>query len=107
MKPGQIIKVDDGKIQFSVVASRYKYSVQLRALNDGVIYPSKGINFPGIDLNISALTPKDMNDIDLGCRLGADWFAQSFVRSEKDHKQFVKHIAKHSLDIPVLAKIQK
>ena len=106
VKPGQIIKVDDGKIQFSVIASRYKYSVQLRALNEGVIYPSKGINFPGIDLNISALTQKDMKDIDLGCQLGADWFAQSFVRSEKDHKQFVKHISKHSLNIPVLAKIE-
>ena len=106
VKPGQIIKVDDGKIQFSVIASRYKYSVQLRALNEGVIYPSKGINFPGIDLNISALTQKDMKDIDLGCQLGADWFAQSFVRSEKDLKQFVKHISKHSLNIPVLAKIE-
>ena len=106
IKPGQIIKIDDGKILFSVIASRYKYSVQLKALNDGAIYPSKGINFPGIDLNIPALTQKDIDDINLGCRLGADWFAQSFVRSEKDYREFVQYISKQSLNIPVLAKIE-
>ena len=86
VKPSQIIKIDDGKIRFSILASRYKYSIQLKAIDDGVIYPSKGINFPGIDLNISSLTDKDIDDIKLGCELGIDWFAQSFVRHEKDYK---------------------
>jgi len=106
VEPGQIIKIDDGKIRFSIRASRYKYSIQLKAIDDGVIYPSKGINFPGIDLNISSLTEKDIDDIRLGCELGIDWFAQSFVRSEEDYKEFVLNIAKHSAKIPTLAKIE-
>ena len=106
VKPGQIVKIDDGKIQFSIVSSRYKYSIQVQALNDGIIYPSKGINFPGIDLNISALTDKDIQDIELGCDLGIDWFAQSFVRFTKDHKEFLKTINNSSSKIPILAKIE-
>ena len=106
VKKGQTIKIDDGVIQFLVISNRYKYQVQLKALNDGVIYPSKGINFPGIDLSIPALTQKDISDIDLGCRLGIDWFAQSFVRFAKDHKNFINNISKHSLTIPILAKIE-
>ena len=106
VKSGQIIKIDDGKIKFSIIANRYKYSVQLKALDDGIIYPSKGINFPGIDLNIPALTEKDMSDIELGCKLDIDWFAQSFVRFAKDYKDFTENIARYSSGIPVLAKIE-
>ena len=106
IKPGQIIKIDDGKIKFSIISSRYRYSIRVKALDDGIIYPSKGINFPGINLNIPVLTKKDISDIDLGCQLNIDWFAQSFVRSTKDYKQFSKRLVKHSSDIPVLAKIE-
>ena len=47
VKTGQIIKIDDGKIKFSIISIRYKSSIQIEALDDGIIYPSKGINFPG------------------------------------------------------------
>ena len=106
VKTGQIIKIDDGKIKFSIISTRYRYSIQIKALDDGTVYPSKGINFPGIDLNISSLTSKDVADIELGCKLKIDWFAQSFVRSTKDYNEFIKNISKCSLDIPVLAKIE-
>ncbi len=106
VKPGQIIKIDDGKIRFSILSSRYKYSIQIRAIDEGIIYPSKGINFPGIDLNISSITEKDVNDIQLGCELGVDWFAQSFVRSDKDCKEFIGNMLKQSSDIPILAKVE-
>ena len=100
------IKIDDGKIKFSIIAKRYKYSIQIKALDDGTIYPSKGINFPGIDLKISSLTQKDIKDIQLGCSLDIDWFAHSFVRTEKDYKQFTKVVSACSENIPVIAKIE-
>ena len=103
---GDIIKIDDGKIRFSVISQRYNYSVTVKALNDGSIYPSKGINFPGIDLNIPSLTDKDIEDIKLGCKLGVDWFAHSFVRTEKDYNYFEKLILSCSANIPIIAKIE-
>ena len=106
VKAGQIVKVDDGKIKFSIFSSRYKYSIQLKALEDGVIYPSKGINFPGIDLNISSITSKDIHDIELGCKLGIDWFAHSFVRTKQDYDRFIKAVSLGSKNIPIVAKIE-
>jgi len=106
VKSGDIIKIDDGKIKFEIISIRYKYSIQIKALDDGLIYPSKGINFPGIDLNISSLTDKDIQDIHLGCRLNIDWFAHSFVRTEKDYNQFADIVLSCKKNIPIVAKIE-
>jgi len=106
VKSGDIIKIDDGKIKFEIISIRYKYSIQIKALDDGSIYPSKGINFPGIDLNISSLTDKDIQDIHLGCRLNIDWFAHSFVRTEKDYNQFADIVLSCKKNIPIVAKIE-
>jgi len=103
---GEKIKIDDGKIRFSIISKRYKYSIQIKALDDGIIYPSKGINFPGTDLRISSLTQKDIKDIQLGCSLDIDWFAHSFVRTEKDYKQFIKIVSSCSKNIPVIGKVE-
>ena len=103
---GDIIKIDDGKIKFEVISKRYKYSIRVKALDDGTIYPSKGINFPGIDLNISSLTKKDTDDIKLGCKLEIDWFAHSFVRDQDDYNDFSNIVNSNSSSIPIIAKIE-
>ena len=103
---GDMIKIDDGKIKFSIISRKYKYSIKIKAMDDGIVYPSKGINFPGIDLNMPSLTEKDIEDIKLGCSLDIDWFAHSFVRTEKDYDQFIKIVLSCSKNIPVIAKIE-
>ncbi len=100
-----LVKVDDGKIIFKVLSS-FKNVLSLRALNSGVITSNKGINFPGIELNIPPLTNKDKKHIKLGLKLGIDWFALSFVRSRKDYNTFVD-IYKKNQYIPIIAKIEK
>ena len=74
-------------------------------MDGGIVYPSKGINFPGIDLNMSSLTEKDIEDIKLGCSLDIDWVAHSFVRTEKDYDQFIKIVLSCSNNIPVIDSI--
>ncbi|MBI90242.1 MAG: pyruvate kinase [Candidatus Marinimicrobia bacterium] len=106
VKKDQIIKIDDGKIEFSIISKRYKHSIQVKALNEGVIYASKGINFPNIKLNIPSLNSKDISDINLGCNLKVDWFAHSFVRTDQDYDSFAKIISSNLEDIPVIAKIE-
>ena len=83
-----------------------KNILSLRALNSGIITPNKGINFPGIELNIPSITKKDKNHIKLGLKLGVDWFALSFVRSKKDYNTFID-IYKKNQYIPIIAKIEK
>ena len=50
----------------------------------GTILNGKGINFPGIDLDVSVITEKDMKDIEAAIKLNIDWLAMSFVRSADD-----------------------
>ena len=101
------IRVDDGKISFSVCKVISKTKLQLEALNDGVIKPRKGINFPNIKLDIPILTPKDIRDIKAGVRFDVDWFALSFVRSKNDIKAIQKILNEKKSDKPIIAKIEK
>ena len=101
------IRIDDGKISFSVCKVISKTKLQLEALNDGVIKPRKGINFPNIKLDIPILTPKDIRDIKAGVRFDIDWFALSFVRSKNDIKAIQKILNEKKSDKPIIAKIEK
>ena len=56
-----------------------------RALFDGVVEERKGINFPGIELDLPSLTDQDKKDLELALTKGADWIALSFVRSPSDY----------------------
>ena len=56
----------------------------LKALNEGTITNHKGVNFPGISLQIPAVTIQDKQNIIDAIDLKVDWIAQSFVRSAQD-----------------------
>ncbi len=100
-----LVKVDDGKIVFKVL-SLSKNTLKIKSLNSGIITSNKGINFPGVELNIPSITAKDRKHIKLGLKLGVDWFALSFVRSKKDYTNFVDIYNKNQY-IPIIAKIEK
>ena len=73
------IKIDDGKLNFQVT-NVTPDSILVKALNSGQITNNKGVNFPGLQLKLPAVTKKDRYNIDLAIELGVDWIAQSFVR---------------------------
>ena len=81
------VKVDDGKISFKII-SMSNNILKVKAINDGLINPNKGVNFPGVELKIPSLTKEDKKNIKLGLKLKIDWFALSFVRSHKDFKYY-------------------
>ena len=59
--------------------------LMVEAVNDGTIKPGKGINFPGVKLDLPAITQKDEIDVKLGLSENVDWIAMSFVRSAEDY----------------------
>jgi len=101
------IRIDDGKISFSVSKVINQKKLQVEALNDGTIKGGKGVNFPNIRLDIPVLTPKDIKDIKAGIRFDVDWFALSFVRSKNDIRAIKKILNERESDKPVIAKIEK
>ena len=48
------------------------------ALNDGDIENGKGVNFPGIALDVPVLTKQDEVDLEISLSEGADWLALSY-----------------------------
>ncbi len=80
---GTRILVDDGLIEMEVKAINDQDIICL-VKNDGYISNHKGINVPGIHLNMPYMSQKDVDDILFGIEQDVDFIAASFVRSAKD-----------------------
>ena len=80
---GAAVKIDDGTISFNVLNHKNE-KLELSAENSGEILSGKGVNFPGITLNIPAVTDKDLYDVRIAFELEIDWIAMSFVRNVDD-----------------------
>lgn len=81
--PGAELLLDDGRVRLKVEKSGADFAETIvvagTALSD-----RKGINVPGVLLPLSALTPKDREDLQSAMELGADWVALSFVQRAED-----------------------
>jgi len=109
VQPGGRILLDDGNLELSVVEI-FPDRVTARVMIGGVLKSHKGINLPEAPLDISALTEKDLIDLEFGIKLGVDVIALSFVRSEKDilylREKIIK-IAPEKGNIPIVAKLER
>src|SRR5690554_5523060 len=83
VQTGGRILLDDGNLELVVVAIDGK-DVHTSVVLGGVLKPHKGVNLPGVKLNVPALTEKDRQDLAFGLELGVDAVAMSFVRSPED-----------------------
>lgn len=109
VQPGGRILLDDGNLELSVLEI-FPDRVTARVMIGGVLKSHKGINLPEAHLDISALTEKDLIDLEFGIKLGVDVIALSFVRSEKDilylREKIIK-IAPEKGNIPIVAKLER
>jgi pyruvate kinase len=103
---GGEVKVNDGNLSFDIVEVGNN-TLKLLAHNSGEISSGKGVNFPGVKLDLPSLTEKDKIDLQLAVELGADWLAMSFVRSANDYSIINKELERLGASIPVIAKIEK
>ena len=106
IKPGALVKIDDGYLSFKVEGTKDNI-LTIKSQTNGEIINGKGINLPGIDLDLDTVTKKDIDDVKLALELKIDWLAMSFVRSEKDILKLNKIFQKYDHQIPVIAKIEK
>ena len=94
VKPGEIIRFDDGKIGGRIVSATDEQIV-VRITYTGPraakLRPEKGINLPETDLAISALTEKDLQDLAFLVK-HVDMVGLSFVRTPEDVFQLEQHL---------------
>jgi len=105
IKKNATIKIDDGKIKFKFLQTHTK-KIIAQALNDGEITNNKGVNFPGANLQLPAVTNQDKKNIQLAIDLGVDWIAQSFVRKATNLYPIQKILSNNNTHIPIIAKIE-
>ena len=107
INPGARILIDDGRLSLEVKELVSNQTLDCVALNDGDIENGKGVNFPGIALDVPVLTKQDEVDLEISLSEGADWLALSFVRSPTDYKFLKEKIKKAGYETPIMAKIEK
>ena len=76
---GDRILLGDGLIELRVLSTTSNLVV-CKVINGGSLGENKGINLPGVELRIPALTPKDRADLAFALKHGANFIAVSFVR---------------------------
>ncbi|MBS4208786.1 pyruvate kinase [Bacillus sp. FJAT-50079] len=82
---GSIILLDDGLIALEVTEiKRESDEIVTKVLNSGTLKNKKGVNCPGISVNLPGMTEKDAKDILFGIEQGVDFIAASFVRRASD-----------------------
>jgi pyruvate kinase len=106
---GERILLDDGALELKVERIEAE-RVSATVVIGGTLKSHKGISLPEAHLDISALTDKDLTDLEFGLQLGVDVVALSFVRSEKDIQLLRSSIVKidpNKKDIPIIAKLER
>ncbi|MFB7637623.1 pyruvate kinase [Peribacillus butanolivorans] len=83
--PGSRILLDDGLIGLEVLkVDEVKKEIHTKILNSGTLKNKKGVNVPGVSVNLPGITEKDEQDILFGIEQGIDFVAASFVRRASD-----------------------
>lgn len=106
VEAGQDLLLDDGNLRLKIDKVSGN-DVHTTVVIGGKLSNNKGINIPGSNLSVPALSDKDITDLELGVQLDVDWIALSFVRSPEDMKQARALVEKHGGRQKLMAKIEK
>ena len=103
---GDTILIDDGLVGLkveNVVGEEIHCVVE----NSGIVKNHKGVNVPGVKINVPALTHKDISDIEFGITQGIDFIAASFVRKASDVLAIREVLENNNAtDIQIISKIE-
>ncbi|MHA7180271.1 pyruvate kinase [Arthrobacter sp. MDB2-24] len=103
---GDMLLIDDGKVALRATAVD-DVSVTTEVVVGGMVSNNKGINLPGVAVNVPALSDKDEEDLRWALQIGVDMVALSFVRDAGDVKRVHEIMDEEGRRVPVIAKIEK
>ncbi|MBL1225678.1 pyruvate kinase [Enterococcus sp. BWR-S5] len=105
---GSHILLDDGLIDLEVTdIDRTANEIVTTVKNEGVLKNKKGVNVPGVSVNLPGITEKDEADIRFGIGQGIDFIAASFVRRATDVMEITKILEEeNATHIQIIPKIE-
>lgn len=107
VNPGEIILLDDGKIQLRVISTNGVDKVACEVVHGGILTSRKGVNLPNTKVSIPSLTDEDLVNLEFALANDAEWIAMSFVRTAADIEQLKQIIKQSGKTARVVAKIEK
>lgn len=107
VKPGNLIMIDDGKLEVKVIEVLDNNDVKVEVTMGGFLSSNKGVNLPDTKISLPALTEKDFEDLEFIIDQQLDWVALSFVRSVKDLEILRKRLNERKSKTKIIAKIEK
>lgn len=105
VKPGDRILISDGLIALKVKKIE-KQNIDCIIENGGEITSQKGVNVPGVYVNMPAITERDERDIIFGVKNNFDFIAASFVRKANDILTIRRIIEDHKGHMDIISKIE-
>ncbi len=103
---GDQILLDDGRIEATVTDVDGQL-VTAQIDNGGKLAGRKGVNIPGVDLDMDVVTEKDRRDLEFAAQEGVDFVAASFVRDAEDIYEINSVLEDAGADIPIISKIER
>ncbi len=100
-----IILLADGLISL-LVEETTDTDIICRVMNGGELGERKGVNVPGVRIELPFMSDKDREDILFGIEMEVDFIAASFVRSAEDVIEIKRILEQKHADIDVIAKIE-
>lgn len=103
--PGSTILIDDGLIGLTVEKVDGN-NIHCRIENGGPLKSRKGVNVPGVSVNLPGITEKDVADILFGIKESVDFIAASFVRKAGDVMEIRRLLEENMANIHIISKIE-
>ncbi|MCT1926970.1 pyruvate kinase [Staphylococcus pasteuri] len=104
---GSYILLDDGLVELQVKDIDHdKGEVKCDILNTGELKNKKGVNLPGVKVNLPGITDKDADDIRFGIKEDVDFIAASFVRRPSDVLDIREILEQEKANITIFPKIE-
>lgn len=106
VKPGDILLLDDGRIQLAVTKVEDQ-KIFTTVIVAGILSNNKGINKKGGGLSAPALTVKDKQDIIHASKLGVDYVAVSFPRCGQDLNEARRLLREAGSNAKIVSKVER
>ncbi|USZ70201.1 pyruvate kinase [Natronosalvus halobius] len=106
VEPGDHILLDDGLIETTVTGVDGE-AVLARVETGGELGGRKGVNLPGVALDLDVVTEKDRRDLELAAEKDVDFVAASFVRNADDVYEVSEALESFGAEIPIISKIER
>ena len=106
LRQGNLVFISDGIVCLEVLETD-GHQVRTRVRNGGTISSYKGVNLPGVTIDLPVLTEDDRAALRFGVEQQVDWVAVSFVRTGRDVREAKAFLRSIGSQAPVMAKLER